>query len=129
MRLMSVSVTFFLSLLSTTALAQQPPGLSPNTQNAPPLVAAPPVAEKPAATSAPEAAKGYIGAYGPPGPSKPYWTGPLPEADTGPGRTVVEPDGSVKTTKAVPCSTFARETDGTTTCIGLPEESKAKKRR
>ena len=124
MRLMSVSVTFFLSLLSTTALAQQPPGLSPNTQNAPPPVAAPP-----AATPAQEASKGYIGAYGPPGPSKPYWTGPLPGADTGPGRTVVEPDGTVKTTKAVPCSTFARETDGSTTCIGIPEESKAKKRR
>src|SRR5262245_3884246 len=115
MRLMSVSVTFFLSLLSTTALAQQPPGLSPNTQNAPPPVAAPP-----AATPAQDASKGYTGAYGP---------GPLPQADTGPGRTVVEPDGSVKTTKAVPCSTSARETDGTTTCIGLPEEPKAKKRR
>jgi hypothetical protein len=124
MRLMSVSVTFFLSLLSTTALAQQPPGFSPNTQNAPPLVAAPP-----ATTPAQEAPKGYTGAYGPPGPSKPYWTGALPEADTGPGRTVVEPDGSVKTTKAVPCSTSARETDGTTTCIGIPEETKAKKRR
>lgn len=124
MRLMSVSITFFLSLLSTTALAQQPPGLSPNTQNAPPLVAAPPVAEP-----SKKPAEGYTGAYGPPGPSKPYWTGPLPAADTGPGRTVVEPDGSVKTTKAVPCSTFARETDGTTTCIGIPEESKAKKRR
>jgi hypothetical protein len=34
------------------------------------------------------------------------------------------PDGvSAKTARAVPCSTAARETDGTTTCIGIPEGS------
>jgi hypothetical protein len=56
MRLMSVSVTFFLSLSLTTALAQQPPGLSPNTQSAPPLVAAPPAAAP--AQEAPNSAAG-----------------------------------------------------------------------
>jgi hypothetical protein len=35
---------------------------------------------------------------------------------------VVASDGiSTETVKAVPCSTVARETDGTTTCIGIPD--------
>jgi hypothetical protein len=55
---------------------------------------------------------------------------PLPEIDTGPGLDKVAPDGvSTKTVKAVPCSTAARETDGTTTCIGIPEGSAAAKGR
>jgi hypothetical protein len=54
----------------------------------------------------------------------------LPEIDTGPGLDKVAPDGvSTKTVKAVPCSTAARETDGTTTCIGIPEGSAAAKPR
>jgi hypothetical protein len=36
---------------------------------------------------------------------------------------VVADDGiSTKTVKARPCGTAARETDGTTTCIGIPAE-------
>ena len=36
------------------------------------------------------------------------------------GRDVVADDGvSTKTVRAVPCGTAARETDGTTTCIGI----------
>jgi hypothetical protein len=66
--------------------------------------------------------QGYTGAYGPPGPATPYSTGPLPQVDTGTGRVVVEPDGSTKTVKAAPCGTAARETDGITTCIGIPEK-------
>jgi hypothetical protein len=66
--------------------------------------------------------QGYIGAYGPPGPATPYFKGPLPEIDTGTGRTIVEPDGSTKNVKAAPCSTVARETDGITTCIGIPDK-------
>src|SRR5260370_24333675 len=31
------------------------------------------------------------------------------------------PDGSTKIVPARPCSRAARETDGTTTCIGIPE--------
>ena len=66
--------------------------------------------------------QGYTGAYGPPGPATPYSKGPLPEIDTGTGRTIVEPDGSTKSVKAAPCSTAARETDGITTCIGIPDK-------
>jgi hypothetical protein len=56
---------------------------------------------------------------------------PLPEIDTGPGLDkVAPPDGvSTKTVRAVPCSAAARETDGTTTCIGIPEGSAAAKGR
>jgi hypothetical protein len=49
---------------------------------------------------------------------------------TGPGRDVVGPDGTTKTVKAVPCGTAARETDGFTTCVGIPDTgAKAKKSR
>jgi hypothetical protein len=56
---------------------------------------------------------------------------PLPEIDTGPGLDkVAPPDGvSTKTVRAVPCSAAARETDGTTTCIGIPEGGAAAKGR
>jgi hypothetical protein len=67
---------------------------------------------------------GYTGAYvSAPAlgaaPSPPV-AGPLPEAVTGPGLNVVGRDGvSTKTVRAIPCSTVAQETDGTTTCVGL----------
>jgi len=54
----------------------------------------------------------------------------LPEIDRGPGLDKVAPDGvSTKTVRAVRCSTAARETDGTTTCIGIPEGSAEAKNR
>ena len=62
------------------------------------------------------------GPAGAPGPDVvPQPGGPLnPGSQT--GRDVVASDGiSTKTVKAVPCSTVARETDGTTTCIGIPD--------
>ena len=63
-------------------------------------------------------------------PSPLPFGGPLPEVNTGPGLNIVGPDGvSTKTVKAVPCSLAARETDGTTTCVGISEGAKAKKRR
>jgi hypothetical protein len=65
--------------------------------------------------------QGYTGAYGPSGPATPNYTGPLPQIDTGTGRAIVEPDGSTKTVKAAPCGIAARETDGSTTCIGIPD--------
>jgi hypothetical protein len=41
------------------------------------------------------------------------------------GRVIVASDGvSTKIVKAVPCSTAARETDGTTTCVGIPARRK-----
>ena len=66
-----------------------------------------------------DAPKGYIGAYGPDDPNRPFG-GPVPEVNLGPGLNVVGPDGATKVVKAVPCSTAARETDGMTTCVGIP---------
>ncbi len=103
----SLSGAILLVLLSSTAPAQQPSG--PNGDAAP---------------------KGYTGAYAPPStPPTPYSTGPLPQIDTGIGLSVVAADGSTKTVKAVPCSSFARETDGSTTCVGIPDESPKRGRR
>jgi hypothetical protein len=53
----------------------------------------------------------------------------LPESSSGPGLNVVAPDGSTKIVKAVPCGTAARETDGFTTCVGIPDQSPTRKRR
>jgi len=64
-----------------------------------------------AQTNAPQDSVGAYGALG----------GPEPEVYPGPGRDEVGPDGfSTKVVKAVPCSIAAQETDGTTTCIGIP---------
>jgi hypothetical protein len=63
-------------------------------------------------------------------PSPLPFGGPLPEVNTGPGLNIVGPDGvSTRTVKAVPCGLAARETDGTTTCVGTSEGGKARKRR
>jgi hypothetical protein len=73
-----------------------------------------------AAVAQTESPKGYTGAYGPDAPNKAFG-GPVPEVYPGAGRDEVGPDGiSTKVVKAAPCSTAARETDGTTTCIGIP---------
>jgi hypothetical protein len=71
---------------------------------APPLVASP--------------STGVVGTPPPGGP--PEVGGPLlPATDAGWDR--VAPDGvSTQTVGAAPCSKAARETDGTTTCIGIP---------
>ena len=68
-----------------------------------------------AAVAQTDAPKGYVGAYGPDDPNRPFG-GPVPEVYLGPGLNVVGPDGATKVVKAVPCSTAARGTDGTTTC-------------
>ena len=70
----------------------------------------------------PSASTVGVAPAGSPGPDVvPEPGGPLnPGSQT--GRDVVASDGiSTKTVKAVPCSTVARETDGTTTCIGIPD--------
>jgi len=73
-----------------------------------------------AAAAQTDAPKGYIGAFGPDASNKAFG-GPVPEVDTGPGLDKVGPDGvSTKVVKAAPCSAAAQETDGTTTCIGIP---------
>jgi hypothetical protein len=95
MRSISFSVAILLAHLSSAALAQQPPGTTSDKLTVNPPPASP--------------------------PPTPYSTGALPQIDSGPGRDVVGPDDTTKTVKAVPCSTAARETDGTTTCVGIPE--------
>jgi hypothetical protein len=96
----TVCVSVALALCSAAAFAQQPPA---------------------APLQSPAAPQGYTGAYGPSGPPTPYYTGPLPEVSPDTGRTIVGPNNTSVTAKAVPCSTAARSTDGTTTCIGIPD--------
>ena len=76
----------------------------------------------------PSASTVGVAPAGSPGPDVvPEPGGPLnPGSQT--GRDVVASDGiSTKTVKAVPCSTVARETDGTTTCIGIPDASERRR--
>ena len=70
----------------------------------------------------PSASTVGVAPAGSPGPDVvPQPGGPL-NPGTQTGRDVVASDGiSTKTVKAVPCSSVARETDGTTTCIGIPD--------
>jgi len=76
----------------------------------------------------PSASTVGVAPAGSPGPDVvPQPGGPLNPA-TQTGRDVVASDGiSTKTVKAVPCSTVARETDGTTTCIGIPDASERRR--
>ena len=133
MRGIALSMVAALFLLASAAPAQQSPATTGDTiGHPPPIPGPPPISEpssaaKPAPANSPPqatapAAKGYTGAYAPAGtPPTPYSTGPLPESDQGPGLNVVAPDGvSTRRVKAVPCSTAARETDGSTTCVGIP---------
>ena len=142
MRLISFPIVVAFALLSPAALAQQPAPKPAGEAigHPPPLPGPPPVSQStapPAAAPAPQAGapaqqKGYIGAYAPASENSPppYYKGPLPTADTSAGLNVVASDGvSTKTVKAVRCSTAARETDGTTTCVGIPDESTRRKRR
>jgi hypothetical protein len=48
-------------------------------------------------------------------------TGLLPSTTLGSDRAA-DDAASTRTVKAVPCSTAARETDGFTTCIGIPDQ-------
>jgi len=94
-----------LMIVSAPALAQQPaPAVDPT--------APPPAAGAPSSTGVP------VSGAAPPVGSPQY-----------PGTTVgldkVGDDGvSTKTVKAVPCSAAARETDGSTTCVGIPDSAR-----
>lgn len=142
MRLMSFSAAILLALLLSAARAQQPPGTAGDTIGHPPPLPGPPPISEPSSTTKPvpaastpranePASKGYTGAYAPAGtPPTPYSTGPLPLSSAGPGLNVPGPDGvSTRTVKAVPCGTVARETDGFTTCVGIPDQSPTRRRR
>jgi hypothetical protein len=107
MGMITLSVAVSLTLVSGTAFAQET-GTIGN--------------ESPRAAIAPPPAMPLTGAA-------PEVGGPL-ISQPGPGLDKVAPDGvSTKTVRAVPCSTAAHETDGTTTCIGISEGSAAAKRR
>src|SRR5262245_2974613 len=99
MRLISLLAAFF--LLSSPSFAQQVPTASPQSPPAP---------------------QGYTGAYGPAGAATPYSTGPLPEVFPSRGRSIEGPNNTTIIVKAVPCTVAARYTDGTTTCIGIPDK-------
>jgi len=142
MRGITLPMVAVLSLLAAAAPAQQPPAATGDTIGHPPPIPGPPPISEPSSTAKPAPAnspprasepapKGYTGAYAPAGtPPTPYSTGPLPQSDQGPGLNVVAPDGvSTRTVKAVPCSTAARETDGSTTCVGIPAKRARANRR
>lgn len=98
------ALSLWLALGSSAALAQQTTGTAGVDSH--PAAAAPPPSV-PIVGSAPE-----VG-------------GPLlPAEDTGLDK-VAEDGISTKRVKAIPCSTAARETDGTTTCIGIPDRRKS----
>jgi hypothetical protein len=92
-----------LALSASTSFAQQGPAAPPQGQPAP---------------------QGYTGAYGPSGPTTPYSTGPLPEVSSSTGRSVEGPNNTTVIVKAAPCPVAARGTDGTTTCVGIPDRFK-----
>src|SRR5450631_2509541 len=130
MRSISFSVTALLALLSSAALAQQSSGTKGETIGHPPPLPGPPPISEPSPTMQPAPAASTPRASEPAPKDNTYVPATLPQANTGPGRDVAGPDGSTKTVKAVPCSTAARETDGSTTCVGIPEKrAKAKNRR
>ena len=106
--MITLSVAVSLTLVSGAAVAQQTTGTI-NSGSAPAAAAPPPA--MPLTGAAPE-----VG-------------GPL-ISQSATGLDKVAPDGvSTKTVRAVPCSTAARETDGTTTCVGISEVgAKAKNR-
>jgi len=96
MRKIAIAVTLAV-LSSFPALAQQAPGTAPASSTAP---ASPPT----------------VGAA--PAEGSPM----LPGTQTGLDK--VGDDGvSTKTVRSVRCSTSAKETDGTTTCVGIPDGS------
>lgn len=141
MRIVIFPLAVLLTFMASAVQAQPSPPTTGDTIGRPPPLPGPPPISEPSITtpaapaSTPQATgltpKGYTGAYAPAGtPPTPYSTGPLPESDQGPGLNIVAPDGvTTKTVRAVPCSTAARETDGTTTCVGIPEERARTRRR
>ena len=122
MRLISFSASISLALISSAALAQQSPTTGDTIGRPPPLAGPPPISEPSSTPPPPRATE--------PAPkSDTYVPAALPEVYTGPGRDVVGADGSTKTVKAVPCGRAARETDGFTTCVGIPDKSTESPRR
>jgi hypothetical protein len=109
MRMISVLVAVSLALLSSATLAQQGTGTLDGSVG--PAAGPPPATLPPTAGPAPE-----VG-------------GPLiSRSETGLNK--VADDGvSTKTVRAARCSAAAHETDGTTTCVGIPDRSAKSGRR
>jgi hypothetical protein len=114
MRMITLSFAPLLALSSSIVFAQAP---EPGGLGSPPSAAGPPSAAEP-----PPAGIPMVG--GAPAVGSPL----LPGKDTGLDK-VAEDGISTETVRAAPCSTFARETDGTTTCIGIPDRSRKAYRR
>jgi hypothetical protein len=97
------SVATAVALFSLPAFAQQTPGMGDST-GSPPAVAPPPSPTVPITGAAPSEGTAW-----------------LPGTTTGLDK--VGDDGvSTKTVRAIPCAAAAKETDGATTCIGIPDE-------
>ncbi len=107
MRRINLTLAVALTMIPLAGFAQQAPGAVEG--------------------SSPGGTVGVTTATRPNGDVVPQQGGPLhPGTQTGLDK-VAEDGVSTKTVKAVPCSIAARETDGTTTCVGIPD-SAARKR-
>jgi hypothetical protein len=124
--------------LSPPLMAQQPLGTTGEMIGYPPPLPGPPPLTEPAPAATPSREAPSVQAKQPPSSGAPAPTdtppqassGTLPVVSTGPGLISVGPDGiSTKTVKAVPCGLVARETDGFTTCVGIPDKPQKTKRR
>jgi hypothetical protein len=107
MRLITFCVSFAVALISLSsfpASAQQAPGTTVAPPGPPPVAAPPP------------AAPSTVG-MAPPASHPPIAT-PDPEQEV-----------PLAPAKTAPCSVSARETDGTTTCVGIPGEGRGARRR
>ena len=93
-----------MALLSVPASAEQAPGTVATPEGPPPVAASPPAAPSTVGMAPPA--------------SHPLIATPDPEREV-----------PLAPVRAAPCSVSARETDGSTTCIGIPGESRAARRR
>jgi hypothetical protein len=102
MRALSISVAVAAGLLASAAFGQTPGSVTGHS-------------DQPYATTSPDA----VGPGAPPPGQAPEVGGPLlPATDTGLDK--VASDGiSTRTVRAAPCSAAAKESDGTTTCVGI----------
>jgi hypothetical protein len=121
MRKSAFSIIAVLAVTSSTGLAQQAPG----TATGPGPALPPPPLSEPLPVVPPP-----LSAPAPPTPSAAGVTAP-PAAPRSAGADSADKDmSSTVSVKPVPCGRFARETDGSTTCIGISEPgSRAKRRR
>jgi hypothetical protein len=106
MRMILLPLTFSLALASSAALAQQPPATLGDKIGSPPPIAGPPATMPPPA-SAPD---------------------PRPSVSSA-ANANVEDETPLRKVKPVRCSVAARETDGSTTCIGFVDGPARSRRR